>query len=80
MVRTRRHKLVTDPMGDLDELYDLEADPGELRNLARVPGYETLIADLRARLFAWAVTTEDGRPVPLPAAGFERQERSRATT
>ncbi len=80
MVRTRRHKLVTDPMGDLDELYDLEADPGELRNLARVPGYETLIADLRARLFAWAVTTEDARALPLPEPAPERSERSRATT
>jgi arylsulfatase A-like enzyme len=66
MVRTRRHKYVTDPMGDLDELYDLEADPHEGRNLAAERGHEALIADLRARLFAWMVATEDARPVPLP--------------
>ncbi len=80
MVRTRRHKLVTDPTGDCDELYDLETDPFEQRNLIGEPGREALLAELRAQLLRWAVTTEDARPVPLPAAGFERQERSRATT
>jgi len=80
MVRTRRHKLVTDPMGDLDELYDLEADPGERRNLARVAGHEALLAELRAKLLAWSVATEDARPVPLPAAAPEHPERSRSTT
>jgi arylsulfatase A-like enzyme len=68
MVRTCRHKLVTDPMGDLDELYDLEADPHEHRNLAAEGGHEALSADLRARLYAWMVATEDARPVPLPVA------------
>ncbi|MCC6310024.1 MAG: sulfatase-like hydrolase/transferase [Trueperaceae bacterium] len=34
MVRTARWKYVTDPLGDLDELYDLVADPLEHRNLA----------------------------------------------
>jgi arylsulfatase A-like enzyme len=67
MVRTRRHKFVTDPLGDLDELYDLEADPGEQRNLAALPGHDALIATLRARLLAWSIATEDARPVPLPA-------------
>ena len=80
MVRTRRHKLVTDPMGDIDELYDLETDPHEHRNLARQEGHEALLADLRGRLFAWSVMTEDARPLPLPAALPERLERSRTTT
>jgi len=80
MIRTRRHKLITDPMGDRDELYDLETDPHEMRNLAREEGQEALLADLRARLFAWAVMTEDARPLPLPAARAEPPERSRTTT
>ena len=34
MVRTAGWKYVHDPMGDLDELYDLAADPWELTNVA----------------------------------------------
>ncbi|NBD38019.1 MAG: sulfatase-like hydrolase/transferase [Verrucomicrobia bacterium] len=33
MIRDRRYKLVYHPVGDLDEFYDLEEDPGELHNL-----------------------------------------------
>lgn len=67
MVRTQRHKFVTDPMGDLDELYDLEADPREHQNLVGQAGQADLIAALRQRLHQWSVATEDARPVPLPA-------------
>jgi arylsulfatase A-like enzyme len=80
MVRTRRFKLVTDPTGDCDELYDLEADPFELRNVAGEPGHAEQAAQLRAELLRWAVTTEDARPVPLPAARLAPAERSRSTT
>ena len=66
MVRTRHWKYVTDPLGDLDELYDLRADPFELRNLAAVPGHEGRIAELQRLLLAWSVRTEDARPVLLP--------------
>jgi hypothetical protein len=67
-------------MGDIDELYDLELDPHESTNLARRAGHEGLIAELRARLLAWSVTTEDARPVPLPPPRPERIERSTTTT
>jgi len=51
MIRTRRHKLVHDPVGDdLDELYDLENDPHEIRNLAGEASQAALEADLRRRL------------------------------
>jgi len=80
MVRTRRHKFVTDPLGDLDELYDLDADPHEHRNLAALPGHEVLIAALRARLLAWSVATEDARPVPLPAPVAEPTLRRGSTS
>ena len=38
---------------DIAELYDLEADPEELRNLAGLPQYAPKAGELRARLLAW---------------------------
>jgi hypothetical protein len=32
------------------ELYDLRDDPGETRNLATLPAYASVLADLQARL------------------------------
>lgn len=66
MVRTSRWKYVTDPMGDLDELYDLESDPCELHNLAADPSHHGTISELRSRILDWAILTEDSAPVPLP--------------
>jgi arylsulfatase A-like enzyme len=68
MVRTTDWKYVTDPLGDLDELYDLRSDPFELTNLATQPAYAARIADLQRLLLDWALTTEDHRPTPLPPA------------
>lgn len=76
MVRTRHWKYVTDPMGDLDELYDLGADPGELRNVAADPRHRDTLADLRRRLLHWSIRTEDARPVPLPDPGRGAPRRS----
>jgi len=64
-----RWKYVHDPMGDLDELYDLENDPWELRNVAAEPAYAAVEANLRQRLGDWAVMTEDALPVPQPPEG-----------
>jgi arylsulfatase A-like enzyme len=36
---------------DIDELYDLERDPREMRNLTYVPAYQAVKADLRRRLY-----------------------------
>ena len=66
MVRTRDWKYVHDPMGDLDELYDLRADPWELTNLAAQTGQQDVVADMQLRLAGWSIETEDSRPVPLP--------------
>ncbi|NOZ21505.1 MAG: DUF4976 domain-containing protein, partial [Planctomycetes bacterium] len=49
LIRTRRHKLVQH-INDTPELYDLEADPDELRNIAQ-EDRDTKI-DLRSRLQA----------------------------
>lgn len=66
MVRTRHWKYVHDPMGDLDELYDLQNDPWELSNLIDNPAHAAVLADLRLRLADWSIETEDAKLVPLP--------------
>jgi len=66
MVRTREWKYVHDPMGDVDELYDLVNDPWELVNVVGDPGRRDIIADMQRRLVDWLIMTEDARPVPLP--------------
>jgi N-sulfoglucosamine sulfohydrolase len=43
----------------LEELYDLESDPHELKNLAADPAEADVLADLRARLRAWQTKTRD---------------------
>ncbi len=68
MVRTADWKYVTDPLGDLDELYDLKADPFELTNLAARPEHAERVAQMQRLLLDWALRTEDHRPVPLPPA------------
>lgn len=52
MVRTARYKYNFNE-GDRAELYDLEADPGERRNLAGVASHARTQRDLHDRLIAW---------------------------
>jgi arylsulfatase A-like enzyme len=66
MVRTRDWKYVHDPLGDMDELYDLAHDPWELHNVLHDAVYRDVLTDLRIRLADWSIATEDTRPVPLP--------------
>ncbi|HEV58621.1 MAG TPA: DUF4976 domain-containing protein [Phycisphaerales bacterium] len=55
-VRTDRWKYVHYPHGDggpdrhMAELYDLQEDPGELRNLIHDPAYAQVVVDLKAEL------------------------------
>jgi arylsulfatase A-like enzyme len=68
MVRAGRWKYCWDPLDPDDEsreLYDLEADPWELRNLAADPEYAGTRAALEQRLLRWSVRTEDAAPRPL---------------
>jgi choline-sulfatase len=61
MVRTRSHKLVRRPLG-VSELYDLQADPRELRNVYGDPAYATEQRALEGRLLEWYVHTSDVVP------------------
>ena len=58
MIRTNRAKYVYSPHGT-DELYDLVADPHERVNRVDDPAMSARLADLRSRLLAWMVRTDD---------------------
>ena len=66
MVRTDKWKYITDNSGDIDELYDLTNDPWELKNLASMNRYSSVINDMKTRLLNWMIETEDKTPVELP--------------
>lgn len=61
MVRTDRCKYVYCP-DDRDELYDLEADPQEIRNVVDSPGYAHVRDEMRERLLRWMLDTGDVLP------------------
>lgn len=58
-VRTERYKYVHYPelTDDIDELYDLEADPLELRNLIAEPSYAVTLGELQSALEQQLVDT-----------------------
>ena len=47
------------------ELYDLEQDPFEFRNLAAEPGHEESLRELRGKLLQWRQETADPFLDPL---------------
>ena len=49
-----------------EELYDLEADPDETRNLAADPKYRAVVQELRLKLAGWRGAQNDDRPVKHP--------------
>jgi arylsulfatase A-like enzyme len=65
MVRTTRWKYVHDVTGEADELYDLDADPWELENVAARPAMAGVLGEMRQHLLDWLLSTEDAKPVPL---------------
>jgi arylsulfatase A-like enzyme len=50
MLRTPRHKLIWYPHGNRLQLFDLENDPREMRDLAGDPAHATLLAELEGKL------------------------------
>lgn len=65
-VRTERWKYIRYPdlPGELEELYDLEKDPYELRNLAADPAYAEQLKALRGELERLLKETGYGEPLP----------------
>ena len=62
MIRTSRWKYVARLEGKEEELYDLEADPGELVNLIDDAKYADVIAELRDQQLQWFLATGDAVP------------------
>ena len=58
MIRTEHTKYVWN-LTDVDELYDLDADPAELHNLIHDPAYAPILAELRKRLYESLLERKD---------------------
>jgi hypothetical protein len=66
------------PRRPAEELYDRQADPWQLNNLAAAPGYETVLDRFRSALEKWIIETDDqGRFPEDPAAQREILEEHR---
>jgi len=59
-------RLYFSPTRPMFELYDLVADPYELRNLAGQPESASLERDLKAALQEWMILERDYVPLPVP--------------
>jgi choline-sulfatase len=67
MIRTQRYKYIYND-GQIDELYDWEADPGEYVNRAKDAGMKRTRDRLRDQLFAWYDPGQNPyRPKSIPS-------------
>lgn len=65
MVRTRTHKIAICHGTDQGELYDLQADPGEHKNLWNSPAHKDLKADMTRLCFDTTIANMDPLPVKV---------------
>ncbi|QDV37502.1 sulfatase family protein [Tautonia plasticadhaerens] len=56
-----------------EELYDLDADPHELTNLADDPRHAEVLDAMQAALDSWSAETVDAPPVALSGDEFDRE-------
>jgi arylsulfatase A-like enzyme len=76
-LRGDRYKFIYYPgVWDLQELYDLEADPRERRNLINWPEHKERVVQMRTRLWDLLDAT-GGMSVPLRRGSFQANESSR---
>jgi len=59
MVRTERYKLIRYPHNGEVQLFDLQKDPWEMKDLAEDPQYAVIIKNLDAKLHQWMQRTGD---------------------
>lgn len=71
MVRKGKWKLIFDMQGK-GELYDMEKDPSEMKNLYDVRKYAKVREDMMAELIKWELSTVDPIPVPRQRYYFKR--------
>ena len=71
MLRTKKYKYVS-RLYESDELYDLEKDPHELRNLISDKRYSRVAAQLREKTLRWLLATSDTVPYDFDSrVGYE---------
>lgn len=71
-VRTDRYKFIRyHGIWDLNDFFDLEADPYEAQNLIRSPEHQPIIDSLNRLLFNWLEDT-DGMKIPLKRTPYPR--------
>ena len=56
---TETQDLILAEVKPVEELYDLQADPDEVRNLAQSPEHQATLRELRALLDGWIADTND---------------------
>jgi len=64
-------KLLFSPTRSEEELYDVQADPYETRNLAADPKFQKTLVQMRERLNRWIEQTNDHGRHPEPAAEYD---------
>ncbi len=75
-IRCGKHKYIrTLIAGEMEEIYDLDADPGEFTNLALLPEHEPLLKDLRTKAIAELSRTEAGFVDRLPPTRAMQEAR-----
>ena len=68
-VRTKRYKYVFNGF-DEDELYDLQADPHEMRNLASEPAMKPVVRDMCRRMWRFAHDQNDSSAINYITVSF----------
>lgn len=71
---TREQELFMAPRRPAEELYDLQADPEEIHNLAASPEHRKTLKDLEARLDRWITETHDRGAIAEDPATIEKQK------
>lgn len=75
-LRDRRYKYIYyHGVWDTNELYDLEADPQERRNLVAVAAHAERVAEMRGRLFDRLRETDGMRILLRRPTGYQAAER-----
>jgi arylsulfatase A-like enzyme len=62
-VRDRRYKLIRYPQVDVTQLFDLQDDPDETKNLATDPAQAERIKSLTAEMLRWQKSLGDEAPL-----------------
>lgn len=66
-----QERLLFSPTRPKEELYDLKADPFELKNLAEEPEFREMLGELRGRLDRWIAVAGDKGQAPEPEAMYD---------